>query len=141
MRQVYKGEIEEKLLSRSLQPLNEAIMNTYEKTVKHYFRFLCLNLCKAKINRTLQSKILLFVQIKTITKISKPYCAILFPSRTFIPISVPITPLSSKHNPSRTPLATHALVLKHILGCALCLQEPWFKNKPYPLVCTFIRIS
>ena len=39
MRQVYKGEIEEKLLSRSLQPLNEAIMNTYEKTVKHYFHF------------------------------------------------------------------------------------------------------
>ena len=78
MRQVYKGEIEEKLLSRSLQPLNEAIMNTYEKTVKHYFRFLCLNLCKAKINRTLQSKILLFVQIKTITKISNPIARFCF---------------------------------------------------------------
>ena len=49
MRQVYKGEIEEKLLSRSLQPLNEAIMNTYEKTVKHYFHFYLLNLCKSKI--------------------------------------------------------------------------------------------
>ena len=99
MRQVYKGEIEEKLLSRSLQPLNEAIMNTYEKTVKHYFRFLCLNLCKAKINRTLQSKILLFVQIKTITKISQPYCAILFPTRTFKPISVPIALLPPKATP------------------------------------------
>ncbi len=48
VRQVYKGEIEEKLLSRSLQPLNEAIMNTYEKTVKHYFHFNCLNYVNRK---------------------------------------------------------------------------------------------
>ena len=32
-----------------------------------------------------------------------------------------------------TQYVTCALALKHILGCALCLQEPWFKNKPYPL--------
>ena len=48
VRQVYKGEIEEKLLSRSLQPLNEPIMNTYEKTVKHYFHFNCLNYVNQK---------------------------------------------------------------------------------------------
>ena len=136
MRQVYKGEIEEKLLSRSLQPLNEAIMNTYEKTVKHYFRFLCLNLCKAKINRTLQSKILLFVQIKTITKKSQPYCAFLFPTWTLhtnkCANSVPATESHA------TQHVTCALALKHILGCALCLQEPWLINKTFPLVWTFI---
>ena len=32
VRQVYKGEIEEKLLSRSLQPLNDC---HYEQTRKH----------------------------------------------------------------------------------------------------------
>ena len=40
MRQVYKGEIEEKLLSRSLQPLNETYYEHIWKNCQTLFSFL-----------------------------------------------------------------------------------------------------
>ena len=69
VRQVYKGEIEEKLLSKSLQPLNEAIMNIFENNVKHYFHNNCLKLCKPKINNNKHQIMIVIFHITTNTDI------------------------------------------------------------------------